>query len=80
MIEWMVDCGSDLAKEIRVTTDITCLAILSPKVHNALDLLKPLVFVFHRPAHGSGVSYLVVVLVQELRDAVHVPFIDSLKK
>lgn len=79
-MEWMVDYESDLAKEDQAIADTTGLAVVSPKAHKLLHLSKPLISGFHRPAQGSRVSDMAVVLVQEFRDVVWVSLIDPLNK
>ena len=80
MMEWTIDYGSNLAGKVRVTTNMTCLAVVSPRAGKLFDEPQPLLPGFHVPTNGSGARDMAVVLVQEFRDMFHIPLSESFYK
>ena len=80
VIEWTVNCERDSATTKRDPVAIkTPYLPLSPEVENPGHILKPLLFCFLRLAERSRVHDIAIVLVQALRDAIHVPRVKCLK-
>ena len=80
MMEWMIGYGGNLAGRFRVTTNMTCLAVVSPRAGKVFDEPQPLLPGFHDPTDGSGARDMAVVLVQEFRDMFHIPLSESFYK
>lgn len=76
----MVGCGSDsaTAKAVSVTTSIIYLP-LGPEVEKLHKILKILLFGPLRLAKRSRVNDVAIVLMQVLRNKVHVPRLESVK-